>query len=718
MSVHELPGQSSGEAAGEAAAEADRRQPPNPGDHSDREDQARRLGALERRLAAAGAGFVAAHAAELDAYRAEISAGIGEALARLRQDVEELSGGNPLATELARQTAEYVDWLQWTLWDLPYLAVALRPDPERLRRGVASCGLLYLSIRVLDDLLDRHFWYRGRRHSLLATLTRSHGRGRRSEGLALLAAMLLAFEGISRLIAELGSGEGAGGRRAGETLAAAVGATRRVLIGLIVEESEREAWSPAMYERLVELKNVDYFRILYAALDPADASPLAPFLAARAALAQKINDLEEHPADEARGQPNLVAILRRRPAAAVPYEPPVAEAGSAAGLETEIESEIETEIETILAADFLRLGDMAAALPPRERAVASVKLAEQLAQARRLGLFRDPSDSAAAAPGDPDAERHAEPGRDAEPDTAPLGLSWHSSAEDVLARLGPGALEEVACPVCGGASTKRLLTARGFCLVRCLDCFHVYVNPRLRGALQARIAAETVEPVEDAFLEVQKLYADSLCRRLHAQTAGPRLLDAGFGRGYLMQVARAYGFEVFGVDGSPALLARQEPFFGPRLARCWLGDGPLPWGSFDVIVLSHVVEHLPDPRPALARVRQALNREGLVYVAVPDMGSVQFRLLARRWNAIQPLVHYQYFNRASLTRLLEDAGFEVVEAVEHPPFAAEVEARWMALFRQLGGSESGELALLARRREGPAAAPAAAPAPAASAPAP
>ncbi len=646
------------------------------------EESAAALAALGEQLAAAGEGFVERHGAEMEAYRAEISAGIGEALARLREDVAELSGDNPLAVEVARQTAEYVDWLQWTLWDLPYLAVALRPEPRRLRRTVAACGLVYLAIRVLDDLLDRHFWYRGRRHTLLATLTRSQGRGQRSEGLTLLAAVLLATEGIARLIADLEdqAEPAGGGRGAVETLAAAVAAMRRVLVGLIVEESEREAWSPAMYERLIELKNVDYFRILYAALDPGEASPLAPFLTARAALAQKLNDLEDSPADEARGQPNLVAVHRRPPAAAVPYEPAYATAPAAP---------LPPRIEALLAADFLRLGELAAALPPRERAVASVKLAEQLDQARRLGLFRELADPAAGA-----AAVVSGPA----PAPEPLGLSWDSSSAEVLARLGPGALEEVDCPVCDGRNVKRLLTARGFALVRCLACFHVYVNPRLRGAHQAQIAAETIEPEEDAFLEVQKLYADSLCRRLVAHAAGPRLLDAGFGRGYLMQVARAYGFEVFGVDGSPALLKRLEPFFGQRLARSWLGDGPLPWGCFDVIVLSHVVEHLPDPRPALARVRQALNADGLVYVAVPDMGSVQFRLLARRWNAIQPLVHYQYFNRASLTRLLEDAGFEVVEAIEHPPFAAEVEARWMALFRQLGGSESGELALLARRR--------------------
>jgi SAM-dependent methyltransferase len=620
------------------------------------------LACLRTRLRAEAEGFLAGHGAEVEAWKREISAGMGEALEALRQEVGSVSGGNPLAVEVARQATDYVDWLQWTLWDLPAYAVALKPEPERFRRAVAACGLVYLSIRVLDDLLDRHFWYRGRRHSLLATLTRSHGRGRRSEGLTLLAAFLLCFEGLARL-AEL---DDPALRR---SLERTVAATRRVLIGLIMEESEREAWSPEMYERLVELKNVDYFRSLYAALDPDGASPLYPFLEEVSALAQRLNDLEDHPADEARAQPNLIAVYRPRPGGARPFGAPP----------------LPDPVPEMIAADFERLAARLDGLPPLERRVAAWKLSEHLESAFALGLFGPPAEEGIA--GMP-AER--------------TGLSWYSTSADFLERLGPAALEEVDCPVCGSDGRKWLLDAQGFTLARCLGCFHVYVSPRIRPDLQARLAAESDEPQEDPFLDVQQIYAEPLCRRLRQEAPGNRLLDVGFGKGYLMQVARAYGFEVYGVDGSERLLERLGPYFGQRVARHWVGDGPLPWGSFDALVLSHVVEHLPDPRAALRQAREALNPGGVVYVAVPDLGSGQFRVLGRRWNTIHPLIHLQYFNQASLTRLLEDAGFEVIERIEHEPFPDRSSARWMRLFRRLGGSESGELALLARVRQEPA----------------
>ena len=158
---------------------------------------------LRRQLATAGEQFEELHREPIEAFRLEISGGIHDALSELKRDVAELSGDNPLCSEILILSGEYIDWLQWTFWDLPYFAVALRPDKPRFRRTVAACGLVFLAIRVLDDLVDRHFWYRGKRTTLLAGLSQRHRQGDRSEGLTVLTAMLLCFDGLSRLSQDL-----------------------------------------------------------------------------------------------------------------------------------------------------------------------------------------------------------------------------------------------------------------------------------------------------------------------------------------------------------------------------------------------------------------------------------------------------------------------------------------------------------------------------------
>ena len=341
-----------------------------------------RLAALRSDLEREAEAFRDAHEAALEAYRREVSAGVQQALADFRDDLGRTSGENALCRALADGTADYVDWFQWALWDLPAFAVALRPAPEDFRRAVASCGMVYLSIRLLDDVVDRHFLYRGKRRTLLASLS-DLPEGARADALTLLAGVLLCLHGVSRLLAD-GEGGGAAGERAHRMLRRVVDCAHRVLIGLVLELSAPESWDEAYYERLVELKNVDYSRILIAALDPAGRSPLAGFLDGYYALAQRLNDVEDHAQDEQRGQPNLLALVRAR--------------GARGG-----EVDVWREAEAAVGAAFLDLAEESAALPAAERGVARLKLHESLETACRLGLFAraagpTPEERPAAAP--------------------------------------------------------------------------------------------------------------------------------------------------------------------------------------------------------------------------------------------------------------------------------------------------------------------------------
>ena len=167
-----------------------------------------------------------------------------------------------------------------------------------------------------------------------------------------------------------------------------------------------------------------------------------------------------------------------------------------------------------------------------------------------------------------------------------------------------------------------------------------------------------------------------------------------------MRLARAYGFEVYGMDSSRRLVGQLEPEFGKRLNHGTLGADPIPWDSFDAIVMSHVVEHLVEPVKILRDVLAKLSPGGLLYVAVPNIESLQFRIFGKYWDAINPMVHMQYFNEKSLTRLLREAGFVHPERIQFPPLPRSMTPKWMHLFRELGGDESGELAIVVERPAG------------------
>ncbi len=96
----------------------------------------------------------------------------------------------------------------------------------------------------------------------------------------------------------------------------------------------------------------------------------------------------------------------------------------------------------------------------------------------------------------------------------------------------------------------------------------------------------------------------------------------------------------------------------------------LPAASFDVVTMGDVIEHLVAPAAALARIRDLLTPEGLLWLALPDAGSRVARALGRRWWALIP-THLQYFTRHSIDMLLRRQGFEPLEIRTAPkPFTA------------------------------------------------
>jgi 2-polyprenyl-3-methyl-5-hydroxy-6-metoxy-1,4-benzoquinol methylase len=101
---------------------------------------------------------------------------------------------------------------------------------------------------------------------------------------------------------------------------------------------------------------------------------------------------------------------------------------------------------------------------------------------------------------------------------------------------------------------------------------------------------------------------------------GARVLDVGCGNGYLaLRLAADSGAEVLGVDIVPANVEKARKLHANPRARFEVGDILLstPEGPFDVVVMSNVLEHLPD-RAALLRRLVADTRAASFLIRVPN----------------------------------------------------------------------------------------------------
>ena len=83
-------------------------------------------------------------------------------------------------------------------------------------------------------------------------------------------------------------------------------------------------------------------------------------------------------------------------------------------------------------------------------------------------------------------------------------------------------------------------------------------------------------------------------------------------------------------------------------------------GSFDAITFWHVLEHIPEPRRVMRRVRDLLRPGGWLIVSLPNLSSLQARIFRRHWYAFDDVPrHLFHYSPRSLALLLKQEGFEV-----------------------------------------------------------
>lgn len=262
----------------------------------------------------------------------------------------------------------------------------------------------------------------------------------------------------------------------------------------------------------------------------------------------------------------------------------------------------------------------------------------------------------------------------------------------------PERFEEVPCYSCGSRRWQPLTLAEDdltgkigvYRFVTCDDCGLAYLNPRLR-------AEHILEFYGDDYIAhsqkktwgfLQPLYEwlvggidrrkEKLVRRF--RTLGPesRLLDVGCGGGsFLKRMRERTGAQTAGLDfkdlsALPALqgstfycgLLHEQDFGGAFLAA---GGGG---GRFDLITMWHFLEHDYAPVASLEAARRWLADDGLLLIEVPRLDSGTRRLFGNRWPGLQAPQHTALYSRASLCRLVEQSGFQVVEHLPYGGFPA------------------------------------------------
>ncbi len=140
-----------------------------------------------------------------------------------------------------------------------------------------------------------------------------------------------------------------------------------------------------------------------------------------------------------------------------------------------------------------------------------------------------------------------------------------------------------------------------------------------------------------------------------------RVLDAGCATGGFLAALRAEGFtDVCGIDPSPEAVSTARRAYGVRAVAGSFMAPPSDLARFDLVTLSHTLEHMADLRDAMRSLRVLLADGGLVYAEVPDASRYAEYLVApfQDFNT----EHINHFSLPVLERLMAEHGFVEVDA--------------------------------------------------------
>jgi len=220
----------------------------------------------------------------------------------------------------------------------------------------------------------------------------------------------------------------------------------------------------------------------------------------------------------------------------------------------------------------------------------------------------------------------------------------------------------MSCLVCGHAGFEPHLDV----LLRCPACG--FVTARLDAPVEARRLYEGDYFTGGEYLDYladEAFFKRNFRPRLNAvreRCSGGRLLEIGAAYGFFMDLAREC-FDTIGFEVNPEAVrhARERLGLDVRSSDFLTATADSIGGRVDVTVMWDVIEHLDRPEHFLAHVADLSKAGAHLYITTGDIGSLPARVRGRKWRMIHPPSHLHYFSRATLTRLLENTGFEVID---------------------------------------------------------
>ncbi|MDQ3076068.1 MAG: class I SAM-dependent methyltransferase [bacterium] len=141
------------------------------------------------------------------------------------------------------------------------------------------------------------------------------------------------------------------------------------------------------------------------------------------------------------------------------------------------------------------------------------------------------------------------------------------------------------------------------------------------------------------------------------------VLDFGCGNGDLLRALKELNLIVSGVEFEDSVLQNLKLEFGDNNIKNVKDILDFQHKSFDVIVLSHVIEHLLNPSEVLKSLNLLLKDKGTMIILTPNIESLGHKVFGSKWRGLEVPRHRFLFSVKSLEKILRNNSFTTQEVI-------------------------------------------------------
>jgi ubiquinone/menaquinone biosynthesis C-methylase UbiE len=221
----------------------------------------------------------------------------------------------------------------------------------------------------------------------------------------------------------------------------------------------------------------------------------------------------------------------------------------------------------------------------------------------------------------------------------------------------------LVCPVCGSHDHTQVYQAKDFFLLKCNEC------TVLRKGFDEALSSSTVQALQDSVyvslsrndLAITRRMASLRLALLKEQATGGSLLEIGCATGEFLEQSKDGGFDVLGIDTSERYseYAKEK---GLNIRTCKVESLVSEAQTFEIATMFHLFEHIENPDVFLRNVSNVLTENGLLMIVLPNLASRTDRFFRYLSHTFHQADHLYFYDKNTLSRLLESNGFDVVAA--------------------------------------------------------